>query len=317
MQTIEVVLPLKIYARAGASDLDRFSTLLLPSFDRFFSCKDRLKFLLVVPDEDLLAVTGRIQELGRSDIRVICEDNLCPTLKGRSGWYKQQILKLAAAKLVSSDYYLVLDADIILKRPAKLQDLFPTGKPILQKIKAGAQWDWWVASRKILKSNVEIERDSIVMGVTPEFLHRETCLGLQDVIASRNNTGEWDGFLFDSRQTAWTEYALYWLYVLERGLDQQLYDWSPQKMYEGIWEYKDTDRLSPRHLRRIFAPDSNSFFLVVQSNINLELSVIQERISPYLGTQEAVNSSRYRRDLVSRLREYLMKTVSRFSLKSF
>jgi Family of unknown function (DUF6492) len=307
MQTIEVVLPLKIHARVDASDLDRFSTLLLPSFDRFFSCKDRLKFLLVVPDGDLLAVTGRIQELGRSDIRVVCEDSLCPTLKGRSGWYKQQILKLAAAKLVSSNYYLVLDADIILKRPAKLQDLFPTEKPILQKVKASAQWDWWVASRKILKSNVEIKRDSIVMGVTPEFLHRETCLALQDVIASRNNTGEWDRFLFDSRHTGWTEYTLYWLYVLERGLDQQLYDWSPQKMYEGIWKY--THRLSSRHLRRIFAPDSNSFFLVVQSNINLELSFIQKRISPYLSDQDAINSGTRRGGLPSRLREYLMKIL--------
>lgn len=291
MQTLEVVLPLKIHARQGASDLDRFTTLLLRSFDRFFSCKAVVTFLVLVPDGDLLAVIGRIQQLERSDIRVVCEDNLCPALKGRSGWYKQQILKIAAAKMVSSDYYLVLDADVILKRPTELHDLFPAGKPILQKIKASVHRDWWVASRKILKSKIEIAQDSIVMDVTPEFLHRETCLALQDAIASRNNTEEWDRFLADSWQTGWTEYTLYWLYVLERGLDMQLYDWSPRNMYEGIWKDEHTNRLSPCYLRRIFAADSNSFFLVVQSNINLELSIIQERISPYLADEDGTNSA--------------------------
>jgi hypothetical protein len=307
MQDIEAILPLKIHAREGASDLDRFSTLLLPSFDRFFSTKVRLQISLVVPDGDWSAVSGHVQKLRRSDVRVVCEDDVCPNLKGQSGWYKQQILKLAAAKLVSSEYYLVLDADIILKRPTELQDLFPSGRPILQKMKAKTHWDWWVASRKILKSSVDLEQDSIVIGVTPEFLHRETCLALQAVIASRNCTGEWDKFLFESRQIGWTEYSLYWLYVLEQGLDQQLYDWSPMKMYEGIWDQKQTDMLSHSHLQRIFAPDSDSFFLVVQSNMNLNLSFVQRRILPYLEEENTVHSDQRRRGLFSRLSEYLTK----------
>jgi len=280
MPTIEVVLPLKIHAYEGASDLERFSTLLLPSFDHF--CKDELNFLLVVPEGDLSEVARFIEELGRPNMRVECEDNLCPALKGESGWHKQQILKLAAAKVVSSDYYLLLDADVILKRPTELLDLFPAGKPILQKINAGHHWDWWVGSRKILKSNIQIERDSIVMDVTPDFLHRETCLALQDAIASRNKTNEWDRFLFDSQQTGWTEYSLYWLYTLECGLTQQLYDWSSRQMYEFIWESR---QLSPQNLHRIFTPDSNSFFLVVQSNLKLDLSLIRKQILPYLGGQ--------------------------------
>jgi hypothetical protein len=304
MPTIEVVLPLKIHTHEGASDLERFSTLLLPSFDRFCSFKDELKFLLVVPEGDLSEVVGCIEKLGRPNMRVECEDNLCPALKGESGWHKQQILKLAAAKLVSSDYYLLLDADVILKRPTKLLDLFPSGKPILQKINAGHHLDWWVGSRKILKSNVQIERDSIVMDVTPNFLHRETCLALQDVIASRNKTNEWDRFLFDSRQTGWTEYSLYWLHTLECGLDQQLYDWSSRQMYEFIWE---SCQLSPQHLHRIFAPDSNSFFLVVQSNLNLDLSVIRTQTLPYLGGQDAKSPATSKRGPLKRLREYLRR----------
>jgi hypothetical protein len=280
MPAIEAILPLKIDAYGGVSDLERFSTLLLPSFDRF--CYDEVKFLLVVPERDLSEVVECIEKLGRPNMRVECEDNLCPALKGESGWHKQQILKLAAARLVSSDYYLLLDADVILKRPTKLLDLFPAGKPILQKINAGHHWDWWVGSRKILKSKVQIERDSIVMDVTPNFIHRETCLALQDAIASRNKHKEWDRFLFESQKIGWTEYSLYWLYTLERGLEQKLYDWSSRQMYDFIWE---SGQLSPERLQRVFAPDSNSFFLVVQSNLKLDLSVIRMQLLPYLGAQ--------------------------------
>jgi hypothetical protein len=300
LPAVEVVLPLKIHARDGSSDLERFRTLLLPSFDRFCGFKHELQFLLVVPEGDLPEVARCLEKLGRSELRVECEDELCPSLKGESGWHKQQILKLAAAKAVSSDYYLLLDADVILKRATELQDLFPSGKPILQKINAGHHWEWWVASRTILKSSVGLEQDSMVMDVTPTFLHRETCLALQEAIAVRNTAKEWDRFLFDSREAGWSEYSLYWIYALERGLDRQLYDWSAKQMYEFIWESK---QLTPQNLKRIFAADSNSFFLVVQSNIELELSAIQKQLSPYLADAQSVASGQ--RGLLKRLREYL------------
>lgn len=42
-------------------------------------------------------------------------------------------------------------------------------------------------------------------------------------------------FLFDQRERSWTEHSLYWLYVLERGLKRQVYDWSHPNLYEGVW----------------------------------------------------------------------------------
>jgi hypothetical protein len=301
MPAIEAILPLKIDAREGVSDLDRFSTLLLPSLDCFFTGKEILSILLIVPPGDFLAVSERLKKLKRREIRVVCEDDLCPNLKGHSGWYKQQILKLAAATLVSSEYYLVFDADIILKRPTELRDLFPSGRPILQKVDANTHWDEWAGSRQILKSSVNLARDSIVMDVTPEFLHRETCLALQTAISSRNNTDAWDKFLLESSQTGWTEYTLYWLYVLELGLDRKLYDWSPMQMYEGIFHLCETERLSHSHLERTFARDSQSFFLVVQSNMNLKLSYIQKQILPYLRRHNDLRSG-WIRSLINKVR---------------
>ena len=282
---IEAILPLKIRSYGGDSDLERFSTLLLPSLDRFFLGKTGLKMSLIVPESDLLTVGSHIQKLARYDIEVLCEDQICPSLKGYSGWHKQQILKLAAAKFVVSNYYLVLDADVILKRPLETRDIFCFGRPIFERRKASAHWDWWEGSRRILKSNVRLDADSMVMDVTPEFLHRETCLDLQQVIASRNRAEEWDRFLFDTRRVGWTEYSLYWLYVLERGLDHELYDWSSaRRLYEGIWGQENLLKLSPGHLQRLFAPDSDAFFLVIQSNLSLEPAYIRDLIRPFLGS---------------------------------
>jgi Family of unknown function (DUF6492) len=241
----------------------------------------------------------------KSWVRVICEDDVCPALEGHSGWYKQQILKLGAAKIVSSQYYLVLDADIILKPPTGLRDLFPSGKPIFEKVPAGVHWKWLVASQEILKSKVELNQESIIMGVTPEFLHRETCLALQQAVACRNNVAEWDRFLFNSRHTGWTEYTLYWLYILEQGLDQQLYDWSAKHMHQGIWLREHSGMLLQRHLRRIFAPDSDSFFLVVQSNMDLDLSFVQKRILPHLALSDT-HLDAHKSNLSRRLRLHLL-----------
>lgn len=129
---LEAVLPLKIRSSSEESDLDRLGTLLLPSFDRFYVGESNLVISLIVPEEDLRKIEDYLRSLDRSDVKVISEDRLCPSIKGTSGWHKQQILKLAAARLVSSDYYLVLDADVLLKRPMRLRDLFPGGKSILQ-----------------------------------------------------------------------------------------------------------------------------------------------------------------------------------------
>ncbi len=277
---IEAVMPLKIDVHKNASDLDRFCSFFLPSFDLFFLDKDHFKLSLIVPPDELSIVARRIRELGRSNIGMISEDDICPNLKGCSGWHKQQLLKLAAAKVVASDYYLVLDSDVVLTRPVAMSDLFPSGKPIFQRQKAGEHWEWWESSRQILKSKVLPPKESLVMDVTPEFLHRRTCLQLQRAIAWRNRRIRWDKYLFDLRHLGWTEFSLYWLYVLERKLEHKLYDWSSRKkLYEGVWLQES---LSQDHLQPKFTPDSDSFFLVIQSNLGLPLSFIQQQLSPYL-----------------------------------
>jgi hypothetical protein len=277
LQSLDIVLPLKVGARPHSSDLDRFSLLLLPSFARNFSDVSVLNFTLIVPQADMELV-ARHEALHRGfNLTVLCEDELCPDLHnvpGR-GWFRQQVLKLAAARLSGSQYYLVLDADVILKRPCSLRDWFPNGKPYLQRESARDHWDWWMASSRLLDSSVKLRERLQVIGVTPQFLHRETCLELHHAIASRNATTSWERFLMSSTDIPWSEYTLYWLYVMERKLERELYEDASfdRPLSEGIWTRAQLNFWSLHWLLR-----SKAWFLVVQSNLGLDPQRVRKRV---------------------------------------
>jgi len=277
MQSLDIVMPLKVGARPDFSDLDRFNSLLLPSFVRHFGDMSTLNFTLIVPRADMDSVARSEALHAGHNITVLCEDELCPDLRDfpGSGWYRQQVLKLAAARMSGSPYYLVLDADVILKRPCSLRDWFPNGKPYLQRGNVRSHRDWWNASRRLLGSSVKLDGHSRAMGVTPQFLHRETCLQLHQAIASRNEAASWERFLMASTDVSWTEYTLYWLYVTERELEGELYeDPGPGRpLSEGIWTRTQFNYWSLSRLLR-----SEAFFLVVQSNLGLDLHRVRKRV---------------------------------------
>jgi hypothetical protein len=276
LQRLDIVMPLKVGARTHSSDLDRFNLLLMPSFARSFADMDALNFTLIVPEGDMELV-AREATRHAARVTVLCEDELCPDLRGVAGpgWYRQQVLKLAAARLSGSPYYLVLDADVILKRACSLRDWFPDGKPFLQPGRARNHWEWWMASRQLLGSSVALRQGSSVIGVTPQFLHRETCRELHNAIASRNGTDSWERFLMASTTTRWSEYTLYWLYVMERKLERELYE-EPRidsPLSEGVWTHAQLRWWSLyRRLR------SDAWFLVVQSNLGIDPQSVRRRV---------------------------------------
>ncbi len=274
-EALTAVLPLRVAGARHGSDLDRALRFLFPSFELYWQSADRLKFLVIVPPTDRRVVKRRLASGTAFPVRVLSEDVLCPTLCGSSGWHKQQILKLVAAEVVPSPWYLTLDADVILKRPASLLDLFPGGKPVFKQLAARYHWDWWLASSSILGGHVAFDPTTPMMGVTPEILRRDVAIELVAEIGRRHHTRDPQRFLFDARARGWTEYSLYWLFVLESGLDH-LYAWGLPGFYEGIWSQEQAH--DPAHLDHLFGPDCKAFFLVLQSNLGLPLDDIQRLV---------------------------------------
>src|SRR5690606_42105927 len=61
---------------------------------------------------------------------LLSEDALVPELREHRarGWYRQQLIKLAIAERVASDYYLTFDADVVATRPITIERLLPGGR---------------------------------------------------------------------------------------------------------------------------------------------------------------------------------------------
>jgi hypothetical protein len=246
---VDAVLPVLL------RDLDRFE-ILDASIRKFFAPLGRC--WVVAADHELAQVRRRV--VGEP-YQVIAESSLFPELaqyrrlyrkldvdKSRRdplsrlrrrciarfcnvrGWYIQQILKMAAAQVVETPYYLTLDADVICVRPVRSQDLFVGGKALVNTTSEDWHPDWYRNSERVLG----LARSGLTHGVTPALLHRDAMTALfahlqarvaaplraGQVIAGRHSSigralGSWRSYLL--RNTPWTEYSLYYTYLEATG----------------------------------------------------------------------------------------------------
>lgn len=287
---LSVVLPISLNSQKITSDLDRLIFLLLPSFEKFWREVNLLEFLIIVPSAELVLIKNRLLNHEKFKIKIMSEDELCPTLIGQRGWVKQQILKIYAAKLVTTECYLTLDADIILRKTASIEDFFPNEKAIVYLDKAAKHWDWWVDSGEILKSSTNFTKETLMMGVTPEILYTKICIELINEIAIRNNIEDSAQFLFNTRSLSkrWTEYSLYWLYLIERGITEELYYFGENIIYEGLWIDKQLGTSKYKMIVNKLTEPQISYFLVIQSTIMLEPRSLSAVINSSSVTQSKI-----------------------------
>ena len=80
---------------------------------------------------------------------MINEEDLLPALRDFpkcGGWYRQQLIKLAAANLVNTEFFLTLDADVILCKPLRLENLVRSGRALLHPADRHKHTNWWERS---------------------------------------------------------------------------------------------------------------------------------------------------------------------------
>ena len=59
------------------------------------------------------------------------------------------LVKLAAAVLVETPFYVTLDADVLLTRPTRFEDLVAGGKGLFQPDPGNQHGNWWAASKQV------------------------------------------------------------------------------------------------------------------------------------------------------------------------
>jgi hypothetical protein len=195
-----------------------------------------------------------------------------------SGWLKQQLIKLAVSKVVTTDIYLVVDSDHYLTRPFGYENLWVNGKLSYHSEpwqtengpKYSTNSQWWEQSAKILDFPIEkLKEEKELMSVTPQILVTSIVKSLlYELKNSRPN------FQTHLATSGFTEFTLYWIYVLIHNY-RNLYAES-SSVGTALWSHNPlTNVLTPGcdHKTVTFSfLHSNTFFSVIQGYIaqNLE-----------------------------------------------
>jgi hypothetical protein len=140
---------------------------------------------------------------------------------------------------------------------------------------------------ELLNTPAIVNQEDAVFGVTPQFLHGPTLRPLTEELESTAGTDNWQTYLMKNRpdwaDNSWTEYSLYWCYILKHHLRDKLYSNAKSTIYakgESIWVKNHWERVHDGRLDRLFSPTSEHVFILVQSNIDIPLKDIIEVCAP-------------------------------------
>jgi hypothetical protein len=263
LSRVDAVLPLH------GDDFERFS-LLRRTAHRFFRFEGRC--LVMVPREHLRAAIELLAGDGR--FVPVCELDVVPELEGSqvAGWWKQQALKLAGARLVESDVYLTLDADCMVVRPVHDHDFVKDGKAAVNYHPQRTHGVYYFASAALLRMPLP----PCQVGVTPFVLSRSLVGALLDHLGARFGA-PFAPFL--DRPLKCTEYALYHVFGWSQGLWDQVHSASRTKLYgNSVWQREGWPDWDPA--RSFDAPEFP--FTVIQSSTGITAQEIWRRIEPHV-----------------------------------
>jgi hypothetical protein len=265
---------------------------------------------VVIPDAGFEACAEQVTSLAAGlPLRVVRESAWAPDLSTFSqlrGWYKQQILKLAAAEFVTSDYYLTLDADVVCTRRCQFEQLLPGGRSPCFVIPRDDHPDWYRGAEAVL--GLQAKRRGILHNVTPVLWSRAGVLELQRYLEQRAierrytpgvrgvtqralfwlyrppaapGAKLWRAWLAAS--TPWAEYATYFTFLEAKGRFDAYHFNSDTCLYDverSLWQStRSLDGWDPAPL---FEGEGPPFFAIVQSNTGIDADAILSKLQPWL-----------------------------------
>lgn len=298
---IDAVLPLTL------RDAER-AELLLESLARNFTGLRRL--WVVCPDSQAAELRSRYR--GRHlpfELQVESELGIVPefALKVRqSGWFRQQLIKLAMAGHVGSELYMTLDADVVCARPVSAAQLAATGRGACQLFDH-PEFDYWYRRvEQVLR--IRLRRPLAVHNVTPALLHRRGVQELGEAIEAmiargvysrglrglkqrwflrelrhRADYAAWRVFLVAARP--WTEYALYYSFLEASGSFERYHYRAPHGLYDeqrSMWHARGAELPADWDPAPAFSGEGPPWFIVAQSNTGIGADVVRHKLEPLL-----------------------------------
>lgn len=265
---------------------------------------------VICPESQLGEIKGRFSSLSlpfelciESELKIVPEFGIKVR---QSGWFKQQLIKLAIYKHVESDLYLTLDADVVCARPVSADQLLEEGRGRCALQYSNDFVYWYKRVWAVLSLKNKNYRG--VHNVTPALLHRKAVMELKDKIdqmiwAGKYSTGwrgikqrwhlwlnrksviyaPWRIFLVGARP--WTEYALYYTFLEANGKFDYYHYYSDTCLYDierSLWAANNGELPDQWNPAPAFEGVGPPWFLVAQSNTGISAEVIRERLEPLL-----------------------------------
>lgn len=300
--SIDAVLPLIL------RDMERAEFLFESLAKKFSGLR---KIWIVCPDAQVDQISARLKgqtfpfEISiEPELKIVPELTLRPKL---SGWFRQQLIKLAMFDKVDSDLYLTLDADIVCTRNLTADQLIGNGKGACHISSECKFANWYSRARDVL--DLRNHGPAVMHNVTPALLHRGAVAELKGVIEEKISKGKYSrGFKRAMRQrwllwslrknnkyaswriflTAafpWTEYALYFTFLEATGRFEKYHSRTDYCIYDiehSLWEAKDTLLPEDWDPSPAFRGEGPPWFIVGQSNTGISAAVMRERLAPLL-----------------------------------
>jgi hypothetical protein len=333
-KAFSLFLPLKLYQ--PELDLRRLIRVNLSSVERYLDRELLDQIVIATRPSDLVVTHRAIKEANLSiPVRVIRETDVVPSLGklGGLGWFRQQVLKLFAWRVITSPYVILMDDDVLMTRPTGISELMLDGKLVMSHLHADGFSQYLDSSCSLLAYEREsIAPDQRVMNVTPEIMvTKELRAVIHDLVhlwelrneehaaefllrisrdyadpfpktpfqqllrkisqrISRSNPSTWNekSKIFQY----WSEYTLYWVYLLKSNRTGYYYDYNSDKHARqlndpGVWFEKQAAELGiDAWMHRTFAPDHQHCFAMYSARIeNVDRKLLYQRIEAHIQKQ--------------------------------
>ena len=163
----------------------------MASLSAFFEPELLRTFLVVSPAQEVSAVREYLSQWRSIPVEVMAEEDLVPELRRYPklrGWRKQQLVKLAASRVLTSDYCLTFDADVFSTCPTRRSDLLPRGKALLQYESRSLHPRWWASSACLLEVDQSVGDPRRGMSITPAILAHDLLKSLTEALSTQRHS---------------------------------------------------------------------------------------------------------------------------------
>jgi len=300
MAKLDAVVPLV------AKDLKRFE-ILARSLQMYMH--DLGQLWVVVPAHELVHLRQQLSSVARKlPLQLVPETLWIPEMsrfRYLKGWYRQQLVKLAASEFVETDFYLTLDADVICTRACSYDRLVLNGKAPCFVFANRDHLDWYDGAERVL--GLSTGRRGELHNVTPCVLARSGVRELLHYLDQRARQRTWTAGIRGWQQrllyshyhraalstqspwrawlaasTPWAEYALYYTFLEATDRFAEYHTYSDRCVYDverSIWSRPESvETWDPRPL---FLGQGPPYFAVVQSNTRLDPRLISDKLAHY------------------------------------